>query len=182
MRYRQHAAGASHTIDTTIVVRGETHLRAHRVTLAPGTSGVGGIEGSAPLGYSTGAQPEIRGDAEGGWEYAAGDRAVAIVRLRGYSGQLAAGAWRGRPDLNSVYPEHLLPLLLMERLNPAHELVCLVHTGRPLAEPAALGSMLREVRWEKGGALHVVWKDGAVVHVPPCNKVGRRSAFCHGGR
>ena len=36
MRHTQTVAGAAHTIDTTIVVRGERHLRAHRVTLATG--------------------------------------------------------------------------------------------------------------------------------------------------
>lgn len=165
MRYRQEAGGAAHTIDTTIVVHGEAHLRAHRVTLAAGTQGVGALEGPAPLGYPPGAHPEIRGGA--GWEYAAvGERAVAIVRLLGYTGQRPAAAWRGRADLNSVFPEHALPLLTVDQLEPAHDLVCLVHTGAALGDPAALARLVREVTWDADGALHVTWSDGAAVVVP----------------
>jgi hypothetical protein len=168
MRYRQAAGGGIHTIDTTIVVRGELHLRAHRITLAAGAGLVSALEGPAPLGYLPGVYPEIRGDTAHGWEYAASDgRAVAIVRIRGYSSQRPAAAWGGRADLNSVYPEYVLPLLVVERLDPTTELVCLAHSGAALAEPQALAGLVRLAHWDADGTLRVVWADGTTVDVPP---------------
>ncbi|HWQ11245.1 MAG TPA: DUF2264 domain-containing protein [Roseiflexaceae bacterium] len=167
MRYRQRVGGGTHTIDTTIVVRGELHLRAHRVTLDPAAGMVTAVEGPAPLGYPPGAAPDIRGDEAAGWEYAAVDgRAVAIVRLRGYDGQRPAAAWGGRPDLNSVYPEHVLPLLAVSRLQPQHELVCLAYTGRPLDDPGALAAQVSHVAWDADGTLRVTWAGGETVSVP----------------
>jgi hypothetical protein len=167
MRYRQPAAGGMHTIDTTIVVHGELHLRAHRVTLDPTAGPVGAVEGSAPLGYPPGATPEIRGDAGAGWEYASvGGRAVAIVRLRGYDGQQRAKVWAARADLNSVQPEYVLPLLSVSRLQAGHELVCLVHTGAALPDPAALVGWAPEVSWQADGTVRVVWSDSEVTVVP----------------
>ena len=166
MRYRQRAAGAEHTIDTAIVPRGDMHLRAHRISLAPRARDVGALEGPAPLGYPPGAHPEIRGAP--GWEYAAAEgRAVAIVRLRGYSGQHPARAWAGRADLNLAYAEHVLPLIEAAQLDAAHELVCLCYAGPPLDDPAALAALLSELYWDDAGALTVRWSDGAVVTVPP---------------
>jgi hypothetical protein len=168
MRYRQRVGGGTHTIDTAIVVRGELHLRAHRVTLDPAAGVVTAVEGPAPLGYPPGAAPDIRGDEAAGWEYAAADgRATAIVRLRGYDSQRPAAAWRGRPDLNSVYPEHVLPLLLVMQLDQTHELVCLAYAGRPLDEPGALAAQVSGVAWEADGTLRVAWADGEMVRVPP---------------
>lgn len=169
MRYRQRAGGGTHEIDTAIVVRGELHLRAHRVRLDPAAGPVGALEGAAPLGYPPGAAPVIRGDAQAGWEYAGcGGRGVAILRLRGYDRQLPAAAWRGRPDLNAVFAEHVLPLIAAERLSPEHELVCLVHTGAELDDPARLAAAAPEVAWREDGTVSVAWPGGDVVLVPPC--------------
>ncbi len=124
MRYQQQVAGGTHTVDTTIVVRGELHLRAHRITLDPAcTSPIGAVEGSAPLGYDEGEQPVcVSGDM---WEYAAvGGRAVAIAQQRGYDGQRRAAAWRGRADINSVYGQYVLPLITVAQLEPTHDLIC----------------------------------------------------------
>jgi hypothetical protein len=173
MRYRQLAAGGLHLIDTTLVVRGELHLRAHRITIAQGAGPVGVLEGPPPLGYPPGTHPLIQGDTTGGWEYAASDQyAVAIVRVRGYSSQRAASAWGGRADLNSVYSEHVLPLLVVERLEPISELVCLVYTGAPLAEPLELAMRVHSAQWEADGTLRLVWSDGVVIDVPPLPSSG----------
>ncbi|HEU5098760.1 MAG TPA: DUF2264 domain-containing protein, partial [Roseiflexaceae bacterium] len=168
MRYQQ-VAGGTHTIDTTIVVRGELHLRAHRIRLdATAKSPIGALEGPAPLGYLDGEQPLIAGDSPAGWEYAAvGSRSVAIAGLRGYDGQRRAAAWRGRSDLNSVYGRSILPLLSVSRLEPAHELICLVHTGAALDDPGALARHMQAADWRANGSFHVIWADGVEVEVPP---------------
>ncbi len=167
MRYEQHAAGGQHTIDSTILVHGNLHVRAHRIMLAARHTPVCAIEGSAPLGYVPGDMPIICGDPDQGWEYAAASgRAVAIYALRGYDGQRQAEAWAGRADLNSVYAEHVLPLLTVSSLEPVHELVCLVYSGAPMAEPTVLLGLIREIAWEQDGTLRAVWSDGRVDHVP----------------
>jgi hypothetical protein len=169
MRYQQQVAGGTHTIDTTIVMRGELHLRAHRISLDAAAKGpVGALEGPAPLGYLDGEQPLIASDSAAGWEYAAaGSRSVGIVRLRGYDGQRRAAAWRGRADLNSVYGRSVLPLLSVSRLDPVHELVCLVHTGAAIDDPGALVGQVASADWRPNGSFHVNWADGMEVEVPP---------------
>jgi hypothetical protein len=166
MRYQQQVAGGTHTIDTTIVVRGELHLRAHRIALDPAAqSSIGAVEGPAPLGYTEGETPLIASAA--GWEYAAaGERAVWICRLRGYDGQLRAASWRGRADLNSVYGQSILPLLSVSQLEPAHDLICLVHTGAALADPAMLANQVDEADWLADGSFRVRWAGGEEVVVP----------------
>ena len=168
MRYQQ-VAGGTHTIDTTIIVRGELHLRAHRVTLDPAAPGpIGAVEGPAPLGYASGELPAIDGDVEAGWEMAsAGGRAVAILRLKGYDGQRRAAAWLGRDDLNSVFGHYLLPLLAVERLEPAHELICLAHIGGADVDASALAERVAATAWLADGAFSLTWSDGAGVEVPP---------------
>jgi len=168
MRHTQTVAGAAHTIDTTIVVRGERHLRAHRVTLATGFAApLGAVEGAAPLGYAPGVYPTIAGDPVAGWEGAtAAGYGVAIVRLRGYDGQRRAGAWRGRDDLNSVHARYALPLLTVARLAPMHELICLVHIGGADYDPTTLHAEVAEAAWGEDGTFTLVWGDGTRVVVP----------------
>lgn len=169
MRYQQQVAGGTHTIDTTIVTRGELHLRAHRVTLHPACAAqIGAVEGAAPLGYEEGDVPASLSDNTAGWENAAvSGRGVAIARLRGYDGQRRAAAWRGRADINSVYGQYVLPLLTVTQLEPTHELICLVHIGAALDDPTALVRQIAEAEWREDGMLHVRWSDGVVVDVPP---------------
>jgi hypothetical protein len=168
MRYQQQLGGGTHTIDTTIVVRGELHLRAHRITLDPiAQQPIGALEGSAPLGYQDGELPQIASDSAAGWEYAAaGDRAVWLARLRGYDDQRRAASWRNCADLNSVYGQSILPLLSVSRLAPTHELICLVYTGAALADPAALVSHLDTADWHADGGFWVRWADGQEIEVP----------------
>lgn len=142
---------------------------AYRVTLdrlvqAP----VGAVEGPAPLGYVSGDQPAIEGDARAGWQSAsAGERAVAIVRLKGYDGQRRAAVWQGRDDLNSVYGHAVLPLLTVDRMQPVHELLCLVYIGSAGVDSTALASQVIEATWLEGGSFRLTWSDGSTVDVPP---------------
>ena len=130
-------------------------------------SPIGAVEGAAPLGYDSGELPVVAGDVAAGWELAAaGGRAVAIVRLRGYDGQRRAAAWKGRNDRNSVYGHYLLPLLTVERLEAVHELACLVHIGADV-DARALAARVTEAIWLPDGSFRLTWSDGARVEVPP---------------
>jgi hypothetical protein len=100
---------------------------------------------------------------------------VAILALRGYDGQRRAAAWQGRHDLNSVAPDYALPLLTVSAVQPAHELVCLVHTGGPLNEPALLAELVRDVVWDADGTVRVVWADGEAVTVPALPRNARNA-------
>ncbi len=169
MRYQQQVAGGIHTIDTTIVTRGEMHLRAHRVTLDPATNvPIRAVEGPAPLGYVSGDQPAMEGDAAAGWESAAaGGRTVAIMRLKGYDTQRRATAWQGRDTLNSVFGHYVLPLLAVDQLQPSHDLICLVYIGNTGGDITALAQQVGNTCWLEDGSFRLLWSDGACVEVPP---------------
>jgi hypothetical protein len=168
MRYQQQVAGGMHMIDTTIIVQGELHLRAHRVLLDPAAlTPIAAVEGAAPLGYASGDLPTIEGDTEAGWERASAEgRGVAILRLRGYDGQRRAAAWQERDDLNSVYGHCVLPLLTVSHLAPAHELICLVYIGRANVDMAALSAHVAEAGWLEDGTFRLIWSGSHRV-VPP---------------
>jgi hypothetical protein len=169
MRYHQQLGGGSHAIDTTIVVRGDLHIRAHRITLDPAARApIGAIEGCGPLGYAPGDQPQVQGDQAAGWE-AAGvhGRMVALARLTGYDDQQRAAAWQGRSDLNAVHAEYLLPVLRVTRLSAQHELVCLAYAGPATIDPATLAAQVAAFGWRDGGAFELRWSDGEQVRVPP---------------
>lgn len=167
-QYRQQVGG-THAIETVIVVRGEVHLRAHRLRLDPATTTtIGAVEAPAPLGYQPGDTPVIDGDPDRGWEYAAvAGRSVAIARLRGYDGQERAAAWQGNATVNSVYGAYVLPLLRVDHMEPVHELICVVHTGAPLAAPGELIGQLVEAGWREDGTFVAAWVDGTRHEVPP---------------
>jgi hypothetical protein len=169
MRYQQEVGGGHHTIDTIIVVRGEVHLRAHRVRLAgDAQTAIAAVEGAAPLGYASGVIPLLEGDPAQGWEKASAEgRAVAIARLRGYDGQRRAASWQGRHDLNSVYGHYVLPWLTVSRLEPAHELICLVYIGRAEVDMAALKACVAEAAYLADGSFRLVWEGGDRISVPP---------------
>jgi hypothetical protein len=169
MRYVEQVAGGTHTIETIIVVYGELHLRVHRITLDPQTSApIGAIEGSAPLGYEAGDTPELLSDPNAGWESASvHGRMVAIMRVAGYDGQRRAMAWRGRSDLNSVFGEHILPLLSVNQLQPIHDLACLVYTGSTRLATDAFTKFIPIITWADDGTLHVAWPDNRSATIPP---------------
>ncbi len=166
MVHAQDLSGKRHLIDTTIVVRGSWHLRAHRVTLDADTNTpVTASEGPSPLGYEAGSSPSLESDTRRGWEKAAvmerrGDCYVGIMRLQGYDAQQRAEPWRGRHDLNSVHSHYVLPLLKVTRLEPRHDLVCLVHVGRYAIDFAGVASSIAEARWLEDDSFILRLQDG----------------------
>ncbi|CAA9569875.1 MAG: hypothetical protein AVDCRST_MAG88-2230 [uncultured Thermomicrobiales bacterium] len=169
MRYEERVGGGTHLIDTTIVVRGEHHLRAHRVVLDPAADApIGAVEGAAPLGYAPGVLPSIESDRVTGGEGAAAEgRAVAIVPLQGYSRGVPAAAWRGRDRLNSVYGRYVLPLLEVDELAPGHELICLVHIGGAPVDLTELRGSVADAGWLADGTFRLTWREGDTIDVPP---------------
>ena len=87
--------------------------------------------------------------------------------MRGYDRPRVTSAWQGRSDLNSVFRLYVLPMLLVERLRPEHELVCLVHIGQSDVTPSlALAEQISSAEW-RDDAFEVAWKDGRTLSVPP---------------
>lgn len=131
IKWEQDLNGDTHTIDTVIIVRGEQSIRAHRIQLAPNTSSpIGLIEGCSPLGYSAGEVPSIQSNDTTCTAQLVNNRAVAIRNLAGYD---KATLWEGAPNINSVYPYYVLPVLTVTDIATHHECLCLVHDGKPTA-------------------------------------------------
>jgi hypothetical protein len=165
-RYRQTVGGASHAIDTVIVVAGAWHLRIHHIWPAQGMA-VGAVEGASRLGFDHGAAPRLGSDAPAGLEWAAvAGRVVAIRRIRGYSSQQRAAAWRGRHDVHAIYGDYVVPLLHIDRAAPAHQAICVVYTG-PLAgwDAAVFAAMQPAIACSAEGAMTIDWH-GRRIHVP----------------
>jgi hypothetical protein len=130
-RWEQTLNGSTHIIDTTIVIRGEQHIRAHIITLSSEQIvPLGLVEGCSPLGYSTGEIPQLYGNPLG---YAAmvSDRMSSIYNIRGYD---KATLWEGAPNINSIYPYYVLPVLTASSISDGQALICLVHSGTPVSE------------------------------------------------
>ncbi|MBI1281833.1 MAG: DUF2264 domain-containing protein [Anaerolineaceae bacterium] len=123
-RYSIQINGHQHTVDTTVVLLGDAHLRAHQITLDPNVGQVIAEEGSAPLGYDAGAVPTIFMDNDWAFVSFAGN-SVGIKPLTGYSG--VAHVSSGSP--NSVYGHNLLAILNTYQLKQQHELICIVYAG-----------------------------------------------------
>jgi hypothetical protein len=158
-RYPVEVNGHRHVVDTTIILLGDIHLRAHRITLDPAAGYVTAEEGSAPLGYDAGAVPQVR--SESGWLLISfADNAVGIMPLQGYSS--AAEARTGSP--NSVYGYNLLAILNASPLEQQHDLICAVYAGA-LPEVAQL-PLVEQAGWETDGRF-VAQVSGEVISVPP---------------
>jgi hypothetical protein len=171
MRYTQEIGRSMHMIDTTIICKGEGHIRAHHITLDPRVSSpVSAIEGAAALGYSPGVSPQLALDEQRGeviasvshWiDSAPLGRCVAIRSIRGYDGQSITSAWGGHTDLNSVYGAYVLPMLSVSRLQTVHELVSIVHIGgESAAESLALADEIADAHWRTDGTFQLTWRDG----------------------
>ncbi len=174
MHYEQVVGGKLHHIDSIIITRGLWHIRAHRVTLAEGTTeAISALEGPSPLGYAAGSSPLIKSNPSAGWEKATefgmpekAGRQVGILRLSGYDGQQRANTWQGRHDLNSVYGDYVLPLLTVSQLQPQHDLVCLVYVGPPDVDLSQLAASIRGVDWLADGSFKLELTDPTQVVVP----------------
>jgi hypothetical protein len=122
-----------HIVDTTIILLGDVHLRAHRITIDPSALDVIAEEGSAPLCYDAGAIPSIY--SQDGWVFAAStvyaasavysNDIIGIRAIKGYSG--VGKILPGSP--NSVYRFNVLGVLNALVLQPVHDLICLVYAG-----------------------------------------------------
>lgn len=176
MRYTQDIAGGTQLIDTTIITRGSWHLRAHRVTLDSKTQGsVSASEGPSPLGYPKGAIPIIESNKSQGWEKAKAtdfgrlgedNGQVGIMRLIGYDGQQPATHWKGRHDLNSVYGDYVLPLLTVSKLEPKHDLICLVSVGKHDIKFDELAASITKADWLEDGGFRLELSGGTTIDVP----------------
>jgi hypothetical protein len=178
MKHLQQFDAYTHSIDTTLLILGECHIRAHRVMLdTTCDQPVGASEGAAPLGYAPGVIPQfalgkkelagfvgVIGDkSSNGW-----GRKVAIRSIRGYDDITLNQQWGGRHDLNSVYAHFGLPMLHVSVLNHQHELVCAVHIGQFDASGSRdLIDSLDEVIWSDDDSVVFCWKgDKAEIIVP----------------
>ena len=152
----------THIINTVIVIRGEQHIRAHRITLDPASdNSLSAIEGSAPLGYIQGEVPIV--DSGSHWQSASVvDRTSAIAGLQGYDN---ATLWEGTPGINSVYPFYVQPVLRVTNVQNNHELLCLVHTGNLLQDDFSV-SVEIDATWQDDGSFQLTW-DGDLFDVPP---------------
>jgi hypothetical protein len=178
MKYVQEIGGGTHTIDTTIICRGEAHVRAHRITLDPGARApISAVEGAAALGYTPGmiytltyddtrhaVSAVVPQDVDRGTH----GRAVAIRAVRGYDGLSSTDAWGGHPEINTVYAKYVLPLLNVNRVKPTHELICVVHIGgETVEESLALVDQVADARWLEDGTFELIWREGGAMRVPP---------------
>lgn len=149
IRYQQEIAGGIHTIDTTIIILGDMHIRAHRVQVDG--RDLSAIEGSAPLGFDAGWVPDFQRSQNWIWAQV-GPRAVGIKALKGYD---SVGLFNGDGRLNSVYAEAAIPVLYVRALQPLHELVCLVYGGTAEA-PAVMDTIsVTGTTWHDDGTLTV---------------------------
>jgi hypothetical protein len=161
IRWEQALNGLSHLIETVMIVRGEQHIRAHRITLDPNaTKPLSSVEGGPPLGFIQGEAPRIlSGD---NWLVATLDnRTVAVRGLRGYSG---ARLWTGDVGINSVYPFYVVPTLTVGPVQPGHDLLCLIYGGQALEQAAFLSAEISG-EWWADGTFHLMW-DGETIIVP----------------
>ena len=173
MRYTLSLGVAKHRVDTTIVVLGEAHIRAHRITLDPTGPAPSAVEGSAALGYTPGAIPKIGlGQTaasffvEGGQDRSPHGRKVAIRAIRGYDRAEVLQHWQGRFDLNSEHAQFGMQVLHVAQLQPIHELVVAVHIGKVDAtESAHAIDTLENAVWGDDGTFTLHWHDGRTLVV-----------------
>ena len=127
-RWEQTLNGYTHTIDTAIILQDKQHIRAHRISLNPDHHAqLSLIEGCSALGYSAGQVPQIM--SRDRWQSATIDsRWTAIFNIQGYE---RATLWEGAPNINSVYPYYVLPVLTASIVTEEQELICMVQSDTP---------------------------------------------------
>lgn len=160
-RYTIVLQGHEHIVDTTLIPLGNIHLRAHRITLDPNSTdlSITSEEGSAPLGYDSGAIPRIY--CVNDWWFAEfANNAVGILPIQGYP--IEAEVVAGSP--NSVYGHNLLAVLTVPELQPQHDLICAVYAGGPPAN--AQIPHIEQAGWEADGRF-VAQVNGTTISVPP---------------
>ena len=166
MRYVESINGRTHWIETAIVVRGDSHLRIHRVELADGCDGISAVEGSAPLGYPPGGVIDSGRTPDGTTSWARHtNRLVSIRSISGYSHAEFPVSWGGQDGINSVYGKHVLPHLVVDEVRSGAVLVCLVTTTQ--VEFEGSGSIDQvTVDWGKTDEILVKWGEFDGVSIP----------------
>jgi hypothetical protein len=166
MRYLEVVGAASHTIETAIMIRGESHLRIHRVWLADGVETVAAVEGSAPLGFAEGGLIESGRslDRPCSWASHAG-RFVSIRALRGHHRAGFPVAWGGNDGINSVYGKHVLPHLIVDRIVPGAMLACIVTTRLTTGESGAEREPV-DIEWQADESIRIQWGTTAPIFIP----------------
>jgi len=160
-RWEQTLNGYTHTIDSAIILQDGQHIRAHRITLNPECkTQLSLIEGCSVLGYSAGQVPQIL--SRDTWQSAAIDnRWSAIFIIQGYD---RATLWEGAPNINSVYPYYVLPVLTTSNITNGQELICLVQTDTP-----SLAFKLPELingQWRTDGTFSLTYGEIETI-IPP---------------
>lgn len=157
--WRQAYAGIERVIDTTIVVRGDWHLRVHRIEPEGDADHalLSTFEGAAAVGYSAGETPRVyRSDDPPSSCGAASGRCVAIV---GWDGRrsLRPATWRGAEAVNAVYGLNVIPALSGDMV-PGELAVAEVYIGRENAD--VTGNRAEPI--VRSGAdqnLSITWRD-----------------------
>ncbi len=154
-RFEQRLGEHTHLIESVIVVRGECHLRVHRIHLADGAPPTRAVEGGFPLGYHPGAIPDVS-SASGGTRASASDGALtsSISGVAGYDRAPLPAPWKGDQSLNSVYGRYVLPLLEVDVVKDGHQLACVVALGA--ADQSAVP--MPSVEWLADGEIRVQWE------------------------
>jgi hypothetical protein len=171
-RYAEDVRNLSHTIETAILVRGNRHLRVHRIRLAEGAGDLSAIEGAAPFGYPPGDVIQL-GAGEHPHRSWAGvqerfiSRYVAIEAIAGYDAAEHPAAWRGAHDLNSVYGRYVLPALRVDRVPNEHVLTSLVTIGDVADRDATGESEVPHVTWNADDSIQIDWLPEGTVIIPP---------------
>jgi hypothetical protein len=171
-RYAEVVRGNEHVIETAILVRGNRHLRIHRVTLASGTGGISAIEGAAAFGYAPGDIIQLGTTNEKQRSWAAvrerfRTRYVAIEAIAGYSAAKLPATWRGANDLNSVYGRYVLPALSVDLVSSGQVLICLVTIGDEADREHGQESEVPQVDWNDDDTIAINWMPGARIVIPP---------------
>lgn len=172
----------THTVDTTLLLLGHVHLRAHRLVLAPDTAQVTVEEGSAAFGYNAGQIPSFR--RVNGWLLFGGSGSYVGFRpLKGYT--TAPRVVTGSPNsvygynvlavlsatlgsltgagLNSPTGQNLGIILTPSSTSRQHELICAALSGN--ANDRDTLPSIEQAGWDAAGQF-VARVDGAVFTVP----------------
>lgn len=135
--WKQPYSGKERRIDTTIMVRGDWHLRVHRIEplVDVDDAPIPTFEGAAALGYSLGDVPRLlRSDEPKVSAAAASGRCVAI---QGWDHRqpVQPQAWRGAESVNSVHGQNVIPALIGD-VCPGELVIASVYIGRDLGDQA----------------------------------------------
>lgn len=168
-RYVERVRGREHQIETAILTQGRRHIRVHRVDLADGGERVSAVEGASAFGYAPGEiiQTGTTDTPLRSWAFVRErfhSRYVAIEGIDGYSVAELPAAWRGIPDLNSVYGRYVLPFLRVDAVADGMVLTSVVTIGSD-ADRGAENNELR-VSWRNDDQIEIEWSSGSRVLIP----------------